>query len=61
MKKYCRRFNNDCHSNYLECKRICDKVIQGLLDFLQQNLCRFIKKNGPDNEGVYPFYKLIAC
>ncbi|MCK4479510.1 MAG: YkgJ family cysteine cluster protein [Candidatus Lokiarchaeota archaeon] len=58
MKKFCKKFNNKCGLNYLSCNSICDKVIQGLLDFLQQNLWKFVQKNGPDGEGAYPFFKL---
>lgn len=58
MKKFCEKYNNNCNNDFLKCSSVCDKVIQGLLDFLQQNLYRFVQKNGPDNEGSYPFFKL---
>jgi len=59
MKKFCRKLNHECDTNYLECKTICDKVLKGLLDFLQQNLIHYVQKNGPDVEGEYPFIKLF--
>lgn len=60
MKKFCEKFNENCGFNYLECNSICNEVIQGLLEFIQHNLYKFVQKNGPDNEGAYPFYKLNA-
>lgn len=58
MKKFCRQFKNNCDSNYLECKSICDKVLESLLDFSQQNMFKNIQKNGPDTDGEYSFLKL---
>jgi len=59
MKKFCEKYNNNCNIDFLKCSSVCDKVAKGLLDFLQQNLYRFVQKNGPDNEGAYPFFKLV--
>jgi Fe-S-cluster containining protein len=59
MKKFCKKYNNNCDLNYLDCKSICDKVIEGLLDFLQQNLWKYVQKNGPEGEGEYTFLKLV--
>ncbi len=59
IKKFCTKFNKKCVKEYLECRSICDEVIQGLLDFLQQNLFQYVKEQGLDTEGEYPFFKLI--
>ncbi|MFX0024449.1 MAG: hypothetical protein ACFE9S_19175 [Candidatus Hermodarchaeota archaeon] len=59
VKKFCSEYNYSCELNYFECVSICDKVIEGLLDFLQQNLVKFVQKNGPDCDGEYTFLKLI--
>lgn len=59
VKKFCNKYNNNCELNYFECESICDNVIEGLLDFLQQNLYKYVQKNGPDGDGQYSFLKLI--
>ncbi len=63
MKKFCEKYNNNCeyikNLNFLECQYICDKVVNGLCKFLQQNLDRYVQKNGPDSAGEYPFFKLF--
>lgn len=58
MKKFCKRFNDKCEMDYLRCSNICGKVIEGLLKFLQQNLFKYVQKNGLDSEGEYSFLKL---
>jgi len=55
LKKFCSK-RNVC--NFLECISVCDKVISRLFDFLQENLYYFIKNNGPDTDGEYPFLNL---
>ena len=57
-KKFCEKYNQKCGFEYLSCNSICDKVIEGLLDFLQQNVFRYIQKYGPDHEGEYSFIML---
>jgi hypothetical protein len=59
MKKFCKQFNTKCDFDYFECESICDKVSEGLLVFLQQNLFKLVEKNGPDGDGAYPFFKLV--
>ena len=59
IKKFCMELNNRCDTKYLECKAICDKVCNGILQFLQQNMIDYVQKNGPDCEGEYPFIKLV--
>ena len=62
MKKICKKYNSKCkyfEHNFLDCRNICDKVANGLIEFLQQNLIRYIKKNGVDSEGEYSFIKLF--
>jgi Fe-S-cluster containining protein len=62
MKKICRKYNEKCEYiayNFLDCRNICGKVAKGLLDFLQQNLLCYVKKQGLDSEGEYPFIKLF--
>ncbi|MDX1797209.1 MAG: hypothetical protein R3255_01055 [Candidatus Lokiarchaeia archaeon] len=59
MKKFCRKYNNTCDLNYLDCESICEKVVEGLLDFLQENLLDFVKKKGPDHDGEYSFLNLF--
>jgi len=58
LKKLCNKYNKNCTKEYLECTSICDKVIQGLMDFLQQNLYQYVKDQGLDPEGEYPFFKM---
>ncbi len=62
IKKICKKYNEKCEYlelNFLDCRNICVKVANGLLDFLQQNLFKYVQKNGPDNDGEYPFIKLF--
>jgi hypothetical protein len=59
VKKFCTKYNDNCNSNYFDCESICDNVIEGLLDFLQQNLVEYVKKNGPDSDGEYSFLNLF--
>ena len=62
MKKVCKKYNKKCEyleHNFLNCRNICVKVANGLLEFLQENIFNYIKKNGPDSEGEYPFIKLF--
>jgi len=58
MKKFCKKFNHKCGIEYLSCNSICDKVIEGLLEFLQQNIFKYVQKYGPDHEGEYTFIML---
>lgn len=62
LKKICENLNYKCeyiiHDNFLECPSICEKISNKLLEFLQQKLVNYVKKN-PDPEGEYPFYKLF--
>jgi len=58
MKKFCKKFNHKCGIEYLSCNSICDKVIEGLLEFLQQNIFKYVQKYGPDHEGEYSFIML---
>jgi hypothetical protein len=59
MKKFCKQFNKECDLNYMECESICDKIIDGLLKFLQERLFKTVQKEGPDGDGAYPFFKLV--
>lgn len=62
MKKICKKYNESCkliEQNFLGCRSICGKVTDGLLEFLQQNLLYYVKKQGPDPEGEYSFIKLF--
>jgi hypothetical protein len=62
LKKFCHKYNKDCEilsKNFLECSNICDKIADKLIDFLQYNIYNFIKCEGADTEGKYPFYKLF--
>ncbi|MFX1503421.1 MAG: YkgJ family cysteine cluster protein [Promethearchaeota archaeon] len=58
MKKFCEKYNQNCGTNYLFCRSICDKLIDVLLLFLQQNLFKYVKMNGLDQQGHYTFLKL---
>lgn len=58
MKKFCNKYNNKCEIDYLSCESICDKVIEKLLEFLQQNIRLYVITYGPDPEGYYSFIKL---
>ena len=60
LKKFCRELNQNCGKEFLECSSICEKMSGFLLSgFLQQNLYLFVKTNGLDTEGKYPFIKLF--
>ena len=62
MKKFCYRINKECQylsADFLECKAICEKIADKLINFLHNNLYDYIKKEGPDTEGEYPLYKLF--
>lgn len=61
MKKFCEKYNEKCElieHNFLDCRNICTKVANGLLEFLQQKLFKYVQKNGPDCDGEYSFLKL---
>ena len=58
LKKLCRELNQNCDKEFLECSSICEKICEKILS-LQQNLNLFVKMNGPDTEGKYPFIKLF--
>jgi hypothetical protein len=58
LKKLCTEHNKNCNK-YLECTAICDKISDAILNLLQQNLCNYVKKKGPDVNGEYPFIKLF--
>ena len=61
IKKFCQIYNKNCSyltdNNFLGCKKLCEKVINGLIKFLQQNLNEYVKKKGPSCDGKYPFFK----
>jgi len=62
MKNFCFLINKECqykYDDFLECKNICDRVADGLINFLHNRLFDFVKKEGPDNNGEYPLYKLF--
>ena len=59
LKKFCQKYNKKCNTNFLECKSICNDVIEGLFLFLTKNLCDYVKRNGPDIDGEYPIIKLF--
>lgn len=58
LKKFCMEFNKNCNREFLDCSSICEKIGEKIL-LLQQNLVLFVKTNGPDTEGKYPFIKLF--
>ena len=62
MKKFCHKYNKSCKmipDNFFECKAICRTIARKLIEFLQNNLPEFVKKNGLDVDGDYPLYKLF--
>ena len=61
IKRFCQIYNEKCSyvDNFLKCKKLCEKVINGLVKFLQQNLNEYVKKEGPDTDGEYSFIKLF--
>jgi len=62
MKKFCSMHNGECKlisENFLDCKSVCEKVADKIIEFLHENLYFFVKKNGLDTEGEYPLYKLF--
>lgn len=58
INKFCDKYNHNCGLEYLSCKSICDKVIEGLVEFLQQNIIRYVQTYGPNHEGEYSFIML---
>jgi hypothetical protein len=62
MKKFCSKYNESCKiisDNFFECKMICETIAVELIEYLQNKLHEFIKKNGLDVDGHYPLYKLF--
>ncbi|MFW9867684.1 MAG: hypothetical protein ACFFEN_16435 [Candidatus Thorarchaeota archaeon] len=63
LKKFCCEHNKKCfyilNNDFLQCKSICDKISDSLIDFLQQNLFRYTKKQGTDVNGEYSLIKLF--
>jgi len=61
IKKFCQNYNKNCcyltENNFLGCKKMCEKVIKGLITFLQQNLSEYVKRKGPSSDGNYSFFK----
>ncbi|MFX1344308.1 MAG: hypothetical protein ACFFBC_11620 [Promethearchaeota archaeon] len=56
LKKFCKKYNKSCNTgtqNFMECKSICDKVSDAMIDFLQQNLYNYVKKKGANITGEY--------
>ncbi|MFX1313438.1 MAG: hypothetical protein ACFFHD_12605, partial [Promethearchaeota archaeon] len=62
LKKFCQKYNEDCNylldNNFLACNKLCEKVIDGVINFLQQNLHEYIKREGSNSDGKYPFFTL---
>ena len=61
IKKFCQKYNENCSymkDNYfLGCKKLCENVINALINFLQQNLNEYVKREGPSSDGKYPLFK----
>lgn len=63
MKKFCLFYKKDCKylaDDFMDCSNICETIVIKLVEFLQQNLILFIKKEGVDVNGEYPLYKLFT-
>ncbi|MFX1292239.1 MAG: hypothetical protein ACFFAG_14905 [Promethearchaeota archaeon] len=61
LKKFCQRYNETCLTatqNFMECTSICDKVSDAISSFLQQNLCNYVNKKGPNVAGEYLFNEI---
>jgi len=59
LKNLCAQHKPKCGVNFIECEAICPEVTQGILEYLQGKLYRYIRKHDPDTEGEYPFLKLF--
>lgn len=62
-KKICLLYKKNCKylvDNFINCPKICETIATKLVDFLQQNLLLYIKKNDSDINGEYPLYKLFT-
>ncbi len=61
IKKFCQIYNENCSylkdNNFLGCKKLCEKVINSLIYFLQQNFNEYVKREGPSSDGEYPLFK----
>lgn len=62
MKKFCFLYKKNCihlEEDFVNCPNICETIAAKLVEFLQDNLFLFIKKDGADINGEYPLYKLF--
>ncbi|MHA2050915.1 MAG: hypothetical protein ACW986_14985 [Promethearchaeota archaeon] len=59
LKKLCAEYNQECGLNFIKCDAICPEVSQGILEYLQGKLYRYVKIRDPDGDGEYPFFKLF--
>lgn len=57
LKRYCDRINHkDQQCIFLECNKVCDDVLNHLVEDLEKEIIEYIKKNGP--KQTYSFYDL---
>ncbi|MFW9877493.1 MAG: hypothetical protein ACFFG0_30775 [Candidatus Thorarchaeota archaeon] len=62
LKNFCQKYHKTCEivtQNYMECKSICDKVSNSIIDFLQRNLYNYVNKKGANIAGEYLLKDLI--
>jgi len=63
MKKFCILYKKNCkylEDNFINCPNVCETIAIKLVEFLQQNLIKYIKIKGADVNGEYPLYKLFT-
>jgi Fe-S-cluster containining protein len=57
LKKLCNEIPNEiCNCDYLDCKKVCDRVIEKLHHTLLDQITKYIESNGPKNS--YSFLEL---
>ena len=62
MRKFCLKYNSSCAflpDDFFECRFICDKVAEELIQYFSRYLYQYINKYGPDTDGEYPLYKFF--
>lgn len=62
LRKICLKHCPSCNymkENFLDCKNICSVIADILIQMVQENLPKYINKEGLSANGQYPLYKLF--
>jgi hypothetical protein len=63
MKKFCLKYKNDCTflpDEFLECKGICEKIANQLVNILLNNIKYILAGEELDYDGFIPLHKLFG-